>query len=257
MKLICIRILLLSCFLYICIMPIHAQDKLKTEFSAQEILARVDKMLDYPKGRITGKMIHVTPDGSSRFINIWGAVAGEDILFKFSSADRGEEVKLLYNHKGQNIWVYDLHANKLFNKRELDKFDYVMLTNYCFFDLSHGTLENNYTAKLTGKTSIKGNDCYQLILEPVLSGGIYGLLELYVTTKDFIPIRIDFHDNEKIIFKTMSIVKTALRNEKITPVRYDMLDIKKRTVTMLEFFNFEENIKFEKKIFMHENLWEN
>jgi hypothetical protein len=257
MKYICIIILLLSCFLYIYILPIQAQEKPKTELSAQEILARVDKMLEYPKGRLTGKMIHVTPDGSSRFINIWGAVAGEDLLFKFSSADRGEEVKVLYNHKGKDIWVYDLHANKLFNKRELDKFDYVMLTNYCFFDLFHGSLENNYSTKISGKTSIKGNECYHLILEPILSGGIYGLLELYVTMKDFIPIRIDFHDNEKIIFKTMSIVKTALRNERITPIRYDMLDIKKRTVTMLEFFNFEESIKFDKKIFMHENLREN
>jgi hypothetical protein len=252
-----ISVTLLSYFLIFSGMMVWAQEKRAGELKAEEILARVDKVLEYPEGRLTGKMIHVTPDGKSRIINVRGAVAGEDSLFKFSSADRGEEVKILCNLKGKNIWIYDLHANKLFNKRETDKFDFVMLTNYCFIDLAHESFKSSYTAKITGETLIKGNECYRLILEPVLKGGNYGMLELFVTKKDYIPLRIDFHDNEKIIFKTMSINKTAVKNDRTIPIRYDMLDIKKRTVTLLEFFEFDDSIKFDKKIFRHENLREN
>jgi hypothetical protein len=257
MRHICIKILLLSYFFCFLSITAEAQEKIASGLKAEEILARVDNILKYPQGKLTGKMIHVFPDGKSRVITIWGAVSGEDLLFKFSSSDRDEELKILYNLKNKDTWVYDVHANMLFNKREIGKFDSIMLTNFSFTDLSHASLQGNYTAKITGETLIKGNDCYRLMLEPVLKNNKYGMLEIFVSKKDFIPLKIDFHDNDKIIFKTMSIVKTGFKNGRTIPVRYDMLDIKERTVTLLEFFESDESVKFEKKIFRYENLREN
>ena len=55
----------------------------------------------------------------------------------------------------------------------------------------------------------------------------------------------------------MSIVKVTNRNERIIPVRYDMLDIRKGTATLFELFEFDDSRKFEKEIFRHEKLKEN
>lgn len=235
---------------------VYSQEKREIELTAQEIVARVDRLLEYPRGQIKGKLVHITPNGASRAINIWGAVAQEDTVFKLSSERRGEEVKILYNLKGESIWVFNPHAVKVFNKRGIDKYDSILATNYFFIDLSNAALQSNYTARITGDAFIKGFDCYKLDLDPLFKSGAYGLLTLYVKKNDYIPLRIDFHDNDKVIFKTMSIVKTIIQNNRIRPVRYDMLHIRRGSVTMLEFFEFDDSIKFDKKIFRHETLGE-
>ncbi len=229
------------------------ENKTGGDLKADEILGHVDMVFMYPDGRLTGRMIHVASDGKSRMIDVRGAVSGGDMLFKFSSADRDEELKILYN-KNEDIWVYDLHANMLFNKRGTDRFDPLMTTNFTFVDFSHAAFRGKYTAKITGDAVIKGNECHQLSLEPVSKDGRYGLLKLFISKKDFIPLKTEYHDNEKIIFKTLSVVKTGLKKDRIVPVRYEMLDIKKSTVTLLEFFDFDETVKFDKNTFRQENL---
>jgi len=246
----------LSFFFIFWILSSYSQEK-NGEPKADEIMARVDKVFRYPDGKLTGKLIHVTPDGKSRVINIWGAVSGEDLFFKFSSADRDGELKILYNLKNKNIWIYDVHSNRLYNKRGIDRFDPVMMTNFSFADLSHASFQGNYTSKITGETVFKGTECQQLILEPVYKEGKYGILEIFIEKKNFIPLKTDFHDNDKIIFKSMSVVKTGSKNDRTIPVRYEMRDIRKRTVTILEFFEFDESVKFDKKLFRQENLQEN
>lgn len=81
-------------------------------------------------------------------------------------------------------------------------------------------------------------------------------MTLYATKKDCIPLRIDYYDPDKVIFKTLSVVKVINSDNRIIPIRYDMLDIRRGTVTMLEFADFEKDIKFDKKIFRYQNLWE-
>ncbi len=236
------------------LLPLHSQEKREIELTAQEILARVDRILDYPQGLIKGKMVHITPDGRSKVIELVGSITEEDYLFKFNSKSRGDELKILYNLRGEDIWVYQILAIKLFNKRGVDRFDPILATNYCYIDLSNADLQSNYTATITDEAFIKGRDTYKLRLVPVMRGGNYGLLTIYVSKKDYIPLRIDYHDPDKVIFKTLSIAKVINRNKRIIPVRYDMLDIKKGTVTLLEFFGFDDDIQFDKKIFIHENL---
>lgn len=235
---------------------IHSQEDRDIEIVAQEILARVDRILDYPNGSIKGRMIHITPDGRSNIINLIGFITDEEYLFKFASKGRGEELKVLYTLSGEDIWVYHIHAVKLFNKRGVDKYDSILFTNYCYIDLSNADLQSNYTARITGDVIIKGHDAHRLELVPILRGGDYGLLTLYATKKDCIPLRIDYYDPDKVIFKTLSVVKVINSDNRIIPIRYDMLDIRRGTVTMLEFVDFEKDIKFDKKIFRYQNLWE-
>ena len=67
------------------LLPLHAQEKREIELTAQEILARVDRILDYPQGLIRGKMVHITPDGRSKVIELVGSITEDDYLFKFIS----------------------------------------------------------------------------------------------------------------------------------------------------------------------------
>jgi outer membrane lipoprotein-sorting protein len=233
-----------------------AQEGREIELTAQEILARADRVLEYPRGLIKGKFMHIQPDGSSSVINLSGSITATDFLFRFSSGERGEQLKVLYNLGGEDIWVYNPHALKLFHKMEIDKYDQVLFTNFSYIDLSNADFQGNYTAALAGETSIKNQPAYRLRLEPIFKGGSYGRITMYVTRKDFIPLRIDYHDNDRVIFKSMSVVRTMSRENRIIPVRYDMLDIRRGTVTILEWFGFDETVVFDRKMFFHQNLSE-
>ncbi len=233
-----------------------SQEDRKIELNAQGILARVDKIMEYPRGQIAGNMKHIRPDGSATNINFTGFITEEDYLFTFKSRDRGEMLKVLYNLGGEDIWVYNIHALKLFHKLGIDKYDEILSTNYSYIDLSNADYQSNYTATIDGDALVKGIDVWRLILKPILKGGSYGMLTLYVTKDRFIPIRIDFHDRDKAIFKFMTIVNVRESEDRIVPLRYDMMNIRQGTVTIFNFSDFEEKITFKKDLFRPEKLGE-
>jgi len=163
---------------------------------------------------------------------------------------------VLYNLRGEDIWVYNTHALKLYHKLGIDKFDSILATNFSYLDLSNADFQSNYTASIEGSALVKGQQSYKLTLRPIFKGGEYGEITLYVTKDAFIPIRIDYHDRDMAIFKFMNVVKTREKDKRIIPIRYDMMDIRKGTVTILSFFDFDENVKFNREIFRSERLGE-
>jgi hypothetical protein len=236
--------------------PAGSQENRKIELNAQGILARVDKIFKYPRGQVRGLMKHIRPDGTASTINFTGCISQEDYLFTFSSRDRGDQLKVLYNLGGEDIWVYNIHALKLFHKLGIDKYDEILSTNFTFTDLSNADLQSNYTATINGDALVKGYDAWKLVLKPIAKGGEYGMLTLYVTKDRFIPLRIDYHDRDKAIFKFMTIVKVMENDARIVPLRYDMMNIRQGTVTIINFSEFDEGATFDKAIFRSEKLGE-
>lgn len=234
--------------------PLFPQQKREIELTAQEILARVDRVLGYPAGLLKGKLMHIMPDGASNLVYLNGKIAETDFLFTFSSRERGEEMKVLYNLGGEEIWVYDTLAIRLFRKMDRDKYDPILATNFSYIDLSNADLQSNYSGTITGDAIVKGQETYKLRLEPIFKGGIYGVLTLYAGKKDFVPLRIDYHDQDRVIFKSLSVVKIIERNNRIIPVRFDMLDLRRGTLTILELYGFDEAAVFDKSVFFHQKL---
>ncbi len=246
---------IITCIIAVCSSAlVRAQQQRKIELTAQEIVARVDRILQYPRGILKGRLTHILPDGTSSLINFTGNIAENDFLFTFSNRDRGEQIKVLYNLGGEDIWVYNILAIKLFHKMDIDKYDPILSTNFSYIDLSNADYQSNYTAAITGEAFVKGFDTYRLRLDPIFKGGSYGMLTLYANKKDFVPLRIDIHDNDKVVFKSLSVARTMTKNDRTIPVRYDMLDIRKGTVTILEIFGFDEAAVFDKTMFYHQRL---
>lgn len=235
--------------------PAFCQEK-GVEITAQGILARVDRVLEYPTGQLKGTVKHIRPDGTSYTAEITGCITRDNYLFIFGSSDRGSQMKVLYTMKGEDIWVYSIHALKLFHKMGIDKYDPVLATNYSFTDLSNADLQSNYTANLAGEAVVKDTEAYKLVLKPVFRGGEYGMLTLYVSKDKFVPLRIDFHDRDNAIFKFMTVARIIEKNGRVFPVRYDMMDIRKGTVTILSVFDIDENMVFNPSIFRPEKLGE-
>ena len=247
--------LLLIIIIFTADYSLHSQ-RSEVEITAQTILANVDRIMQYPAGEVQGKMKHIFPDGKSFEIDFKGAITRNDFLFSFKSSTRGESLKVLYNMGGEDIWVYNIHAVQLFHKMGIDKYDSLIFTNFSFIDMSNSSFQTNYNARITGRSLIKGIECYKLNLDPIFAQSEYGLITLYATVDQNLPLRIDFHDKDKVVFKFLSLAKTIEKNGRIMPLRYDMLNIKNGTVTILNFMKYEENKKFTGEIFRPEKLGE-
>ncbi|NMB64519.1 MAG: hypothetical protein GYA16_06575, partial [Spirochaetes bacterium] len=99
-----------------------AQADREIELTAQEILARVDRIMEYPDGIIKGYMMHITPDGSSQKLQITGYINKNQFLFDIVKPARGSMQKILYRIGGEDLWVYDMAARALFHKMGIDKY---------------------------------------------------------------------------------------------------------------------------------------
>ena len=235
---------------------VSSQEQRKIEITAQGILARVDNIMKYPQGQLKGVIKHIRPDGKSYVIDLSGYVSGDDCLFKFSSSERGDQIKILYNMKGEDIWVYNILAIRLYHKLGIDKFDPILATNFAYLDLSNAELQTNYTATIEGDAFIRGFDSYKIILRPIFKTSEYGQLTLFVTKDKFIPLRIDYHDRDKVIFKFLTIAKTMEKDGRILPIRYDMMDIRQGTVSIISFTAFDNAVKLDRSMFRSERLGE-
>ncbi|MGL4370190.1 MAG: outer membrane lipoprotein-sorting protein [Spirochaetota bacterium] len=231
-----------------------SQEKRTVELSAQEILARADEVLRYPLGLLTGSITHIYPDGRSFNVMMKGSISDDDFLFVVGTADRGDQFKVLFNLGGEDIWVYNINAIQLYHKIDIDKYDSVMNSNFSFLDISNADLQSSYIAKIEGDAIIRGKECYKMSLDPIFRKGEYGKLGLYVSKTDYIPLKIEYYDQDKVIIKSMSISQTADFGGRIFPVRYDMLHVKSGTLSILKFFGVDTKVSFNKEIFRHQTL---
>jgi hypothetical protein len=239
---------------FIVSLPAEAQERRVIELSAQEILARVDAVLRYPKGLLTGSLTHISPNGKSVNLSLKGNISDDDFLFVVSSSDRGDQLKILYNLGGEDIWVYNIHSLQMSHKIDVDRFDPVLGTNFSYVDLSNADFQANYNSKIDGDSLIKGRECYRLTLDPIFKKGEYGRLVMFVSKGDFLPLKIDYYDTDKVISKSMSIAQTTQLEGRSFPVRYDMLHVKSGTLSILKFFDVDAKTTFRKDIFRHQTL---
>lgn len=249
-----ITCLLLALSIFSSILPVKAQEGRQIEITAQEILARVDSIMAYPNGQLKGEIKHITPDGKSSINNFKASIARENSLFQFASIQRGEQLRVLYNLNGEDVWVYSPLSIQLFHKMDIDKYDPILATNFTYIDLSNADLQSNYIATITGPAIVRGQDALKLDLQPIYKKGAYGKLTLYVAKTSYLPLRIDYHDVDNVIYKTLALVQLKEEGKRVFPVRYDMLNIAEGTVTIMNINEIDSNAVFSPEIFMHQNL---
>lgn len=235
---------------------LYSQESRKIELTAQNILVRADEILKYPTGLLNGKLKHIYPNGKAYSLDFNSSISEEDFLFTFSRVGRGEQLKILYKLSGDDIWVYNIHSIELFHKIGVDRFDQVLGTNFAYLDISNSDYQSSYTAKLEGSSIYKGIDVYKLRLKPIFEDGMYGQLVFWISKSDYTPLRIDYYDTDNVIIKFMTIAKTIKHKNRIFPIRYDMMDIRKGTISILVFDKIDDRIKFNKEIFQSEKLGE-
>ncbi|MBE7438324.1 MAG: outer membrane lipoprotein-sorting protein [Spirochaetales bacterium] len=229
----------------------------RIDVPVQELIARVDENLTLPDGLLTGRLTAVQKTGSTSVWDFQLSKREGERLFQFSSKQHGLESRILYREEGEVIYLWDSLRNQLFRKRDFEKFQPIMQTGFSFIDLSGYSFQANYNGKEAVLYKTRDGKIHtRLTLLPIVSGE-YSRLVLLTDQKDnYRPLRVDFHDRQGVLTKTMELVygEVLLRrnNEKGRlpgPSQMEMLNLKTGMITRLDYYTLDDRNPPGEKLF--------
>ncbi|TGN18780.1 outer membrane lipoprotein-sorting protein [Leptospira idonii] len=240
-------------------LSLSAQGK-EDALSAQELLARLDRELDYGKGLVKGTYVLIRRNGQSETWKINRFFNGDDALYLFDRKGRGLEAKLLTKDEGENIFFFNVLSAKLFKKTDDEKYEALMGTGFFYVDLSGYSYQANYNPLVNGDLEISGQSYYRVSLKPILPY-FYKKLVLLIGKKDLKPYRIDFHDRDGILFKTLNLkygpikIKEPGKVDEVEKAsRWEMLDLNTGSITVWEIQEVDKSVAPDASLFAVDNL---
>lgn len=241
---------------------LNAQGKTGIGGTAFEIMDKVFQQLQYVEGHQKLQLTITTREGKS--VAYKGSLYQKQnaSFFVFDSMTRGTVLKLLYNDRGQNIYAYQMHEKRLFHKKYLDRFESVLGSGFAYLDIANASFIDNYQQKMKGTE--KNDEGEFTIIENIpLDRGHYGkLIVLVDPRKDNRVKRIDYYDSAMVLMKTMTFTygmlpvkeKKNLTREIEFPIRWDMADVSRGTVSTLEFLSVDKTARLDASLFKKENI---
>lgn len=251
--------------LAICVLAassLFAQGKTGIGSTAFEIMDRVFQQLQYADGHLKLQLTITTREGKSVVYKASLYQKQNSSFFVFDSLTRGTVLKLLYNDQGQNIYAYHTHDKRLFHKKYLDRFENVLGSGFAYIDIANASFIDNYQQKLKGtETNDEGE--FTVVENLPLDKGHYGKLIVLVDPKKENRVkRIDYYDSAMVLMKTLTFTYGMLpvkEDKNLTreiefPVRWDMADVSRGTVSTLEFFSVDKTARLDASLFKKENI---
>jgi len=205
---------------------------------------------------IRSRLSQVLPTGQIRVLDAEIFHKDNHYLYHISHPSHGSQEKILFRNGGEETWAFNTQSRTLFHKQGIDKFRSIQQTDFFYFDLSGSSLRANFTAKVLGQAKLKNRDTVKLELYPLFRSAVYGMLTVWVDSKSYLPLRIDYHDLDMVVFKTQTVVRVRQdsKTSAIIPERVDMLHISQGTFSSLEHMFYDEKREVTDKLFLHSEL---
>ncbi|MBE7410700.1 MAG: outer membrane lipoprotein-sorting protein [Leptospiraceae bacterium] len=228
--------------------------------TAQEMIARLDQTINLGQGLVRANLTLIKRSGDSTTWKVNIFRNKDDSLYLFERGGRGLEAKILFKDEGDRVFLYNANSAKIFQKNEEEKFEPHFTTGFSFIDLSGYSYQVNYNPIILGNQDISGKSYLRVSLKPIL-GYSYKKLVLLFENPILRPTRIDFHDKDGVLFKTLNFKYSKLRikSKNITsevefPSRLEMLDLNTGGISVLEYLDIDRDVIPDKSLFESANL---
>jgi hypothetical protein len=229
--------------------------------NAQEILAKLDETLNFGDGLTKGNLTLIQRSGNTNswVVNLFRSRS--NLLYLFDKKGRGLENKLLSLDEGDRIFVFNTISSKLFRKAEDEKYENFMNSGFGFVEFSGYLYQANYDPIMNGDIKIKGETFIRVSLKPIITYS-YKKLVLLMNKEKMEPVRIDFHDKEGVLYKTLNIkygnVKfksgDGSQSNKRMVSRLEMLTLNTGNIGVWEIQEVDQTVKTDSSLFDVENI---
>jgi hypothetical protein len=227
--------------------------------NAQDILAKLDQEMNLGDGLVKSNLILIRRTGASETWKVNLFRSEGNLLYLMERRGRGLETKLLSLDEGDKVFVYNTLSAKLFRKAEEEKYEIFQNSGFSFIDLSGYLYQANYDPIVNGETEINGESYTRVTLKPIITYDYKKLVLLM--SKDERPFRIDFHDKDGVLYKSLNIKYAKIKfksskglEQKDVVARLEMLDLSTGNIGVLEIQEVDTTVKNDSALFEVENL---
>ena len=221
-----------------------------------EILRKVDEVAFARSSKGTARQIVTTAGGDKReFTFETYTLDGTDKgLSIYLSPSKVKGVKILTLNKGDDIWTYFPRTGRVRKIASSARKQKVMGSDFSYEDFAPGDFELDYKAALVGSESEAGDDCHKLELTPTEDGPSYSKLVCWVRKADFMPLRLDYYDDDKALLKRLVLTDIRVIQGHPTAMSLTMTNLQEGGNTAIVTDTIEYDLPLERELFSDRTL---
>ncbi len=230
------------------------------ELSGEEIIQKVNDLLNVETSYGKSKMTIVTTSGSKRtfVFESWSKDRGEKNLVRYLEPKRVYGQATLMLNNADDIWMYFPRTGRVRKLATHAKKQKMEGSDFSYEDMGSGdAFINDFTAKRLEDEKMEGHDCYKLELTRKPGTDIsYSRLIMWVIKENFYPIVIDYYDEDDPTRHEKRLVQSDIRviDGIPTAMKAVMSNKNDNTQTEIELLDVKYNVKLTDDMFTERAL---
>jgi len=170
------------------------------ELTGDDIIRRVNEQLSPETSHGTAEMTIVTSSGSKRtfVFEQWSKNKGEKNLVRYHEPSRVKDQAVLMLNNADDIWMFFPRTQRVRKLATHAKKQKMQGSDFSYEDMGSGdAFVEEYEAERLEDEEISGYDCFKLeLVRKQESDSSYSRLIVWVIKENFIPIAIDYYDED-------------------------------------------------------------
>ena len=242
------------------IMLLPALGLLSQELSGEDIIQKVNELFNLSTSYGKAKMTLVTTSGKKRtFVyESWSKNEGEMNLMRYLEPRRVKGQAVLMLNHADDIWMYFPRTERVRKLASHAKKQKMQGSDFSYEDMGGGdAFINDFRPRRLEDEEIEGYDCYKVELTRKEGRDVsYSRLILWVTKEYFVPVVIDYYDENDPTLWEKRLLQSDIRviDNIPTAMRAVMENKLDHTQTELELIDVKYNSPLDDKMFTERNL---
>ena len=230
------------------------------ELTADEIIQKVNDQFNTETSYGKSKMTIVTTSGQKRtFIQeSWSKDRGEKNLVRYLEPRRVKDQAVLMLNHADDIWMFFPRTQRVRKLATHAKKQKMQGSDFSYEDMGSGdAFINDFSSKRLDDEQKEGQDCYTLeLLRKPESDSSYSRLVMWVVKENFIPVVIDYYDENDPSYLRKTMIASDIRviDGIPTAMKIVMLNKNDNTQTEMELLEVKYNLELSDDMFTERSL---
>jgi outer membrane lipoprotein-sorting protein len=230
------------------------------ELTGEDIIQKVNDTMNVETSHGKAKMTIVTTSGSKRtFVQeSWSKDKGEKNLVRYLEPRRVKDQAVLMLNNADDIWMFFPRTQRVRKLATHAKKQKMQGSDFSYEDMGSGdAFIEDYVSKRLDDEESEGYDCYKLeLMRKPESDLSYSRLIIWVVKENFVPIAIDYYDENDPSRRLKRLTQSDVRviDGISTAMKAVMLNLNDNTQTELEMLEIEFNVPLDDNMFTERAL---
>jgi outer membrane lipoprotein-sorting protein len=230
------------------------------ELTGEDIIQKVNDTMNVETSHGKAKMTIVTTSGSKRtFVQeSWSKDKGEKNLVRYLEPRRVKDQAVLMLNNADDIWMFFPRTQRVRKLATHAKKQKMQGSDFSYEDMGSGdAFIEDYVSKRLEDEEAEGYDCYKLELTRKPESDLsYPRLIIWVIKENFVPIAIDYYDENDPSRRLKRLVQSDVRviDGIPTAMKAVMINLNDNTQTELEMLEVKFNVPLDDSMFTERAL---